>query len=1041
MNNNRNSTAISILKNKKIFLIDDDLTQLTLISGTLRKLGLDILTFQNPSDALKAVSTGNIPDIILTDIFMPRINGWELCRILKSDLFPQTKEIPILILSSQIVGDETKKIAKEAGAYDFIELPTSPEVIFEKLITALTQKEPANERIKILIIKSSNNYEIEWFYKTDDPRYFPYVVHSIDEAVHFIKEETVHILLLPSKIEGDLNKLFLILDTHPQKDQILTIMTVSPNYPKTFLNWVEKGISGILTEPVSLESLLILYDKLKTEKLLIKTKLAVEEKIKKNLEEELRWITILESIPVGIFIKDENLKYTQVNKSYASFFKKEPIDFITNPDTEFFDEPHANEFRIFCQEALNGKTIQSSQWEVNISNITYIFHLYIAPLKNPKGEISGIYGYLVDITSELALQENYKNLFESMAEAFAEHEIIYDEQGTPIDYRFLNVNPSFETMTGLKKEQVIGKTVKEVLPNLEEFWITKYANVVSTGKPITFENYTKTLDRYYLVHAYKSGKNRFACIFTDITPKKKFEEEIKRLNREWQLAFDNLNSVIWFLNHNHVITKTNNAVSKILHLAPDEVLGKKCWEAVHGTNTPPDFCPVIKLLKTKKRETLEFQKDEKWYEVIVDPVFDEEHNFIGVVHILSDITERKKAEKERQELQNQLLQSQKLESLGRLVSGIAHDFNNMLSVILGHIELAILKYESQEEIKEHLLEARKAVTKSAEIASKILTFAKKQDLKPKVLNLNTEISQSLKILRKIIPETISVEFQPGENLWDTYLDPAHLDAILLNLFVNAKDAIKEQGKISVKTENVVIDSTNSKINPEIQCGEYVKISVSDTGHGIPPEILPYIFDPFFTTKKESRGSGLGLSIVYGAVKQNNGFINVKSEPNKGTTFEIYLPRTTATNLSPKTESEKESLIEEFMEYIHQDLVRNKVLIVEDEETLADVIENIVEKLGLEPITADKPSSALKILEQEKDSIKLAIIDLVLPEMNGVQLAEKINNICPSIRTLLITGYMDAKIVHQTDFSEKIKVLRKPFSINELSETINQLLTK
>lgn len=1040
MNSSNFSLDISDISGKKILVIDDDLTQLTFLSSILKKFGFQVSQFQDPMDALRKISEGYTPDVILTDIFMPKINGWELCRILKSELFPQTREIPILILSSQIVGEEIIKTAKEAGAYDFVELPTLPESILERITSALKGEETKEIKLKILVVSPQEGTEDLWDRNTEHPRYILFVVHSTDEAVEILLKEDFDIVLLSSKIDGDTNKLFSLLNDPLRKEKIFTFIVVPPQSPQPFLNWVERGVSGVLTKPINIESVLNLYEKIKIEKMLLKTKKLAEEKIKQKLEEEIRWATILRSIPIGIFIKDTNLRYTQVNKSYASFFKKDPIDFILHPDEEFFDPPYSDEFRNLCRKVLKNEIYRNFQWEVSIEKTNYIFTIYIEPLKNLDGEITGIYGFLMDITQEASLQRNYKNLFEMMDEAFAEHEIVYDEVGKPIDYKFITVNPGFEKMTGLKKEEVIGKRVKEILPDLEPFWITTYSEVVSTGKSVTFENYTKTLDKYYLVHAYKTGKNSFGCIFTDITQKKKFEEEIKRLNREWQLTFDNVNSVIWFLDNEFKISKTNNAVIKILNLTPDEILNRKCWEVVHGTKQPPDFCPVIRLLRSKKRETLEFQKDDKWYEVVVDPVFDEQHILTGFVHILSDITDKKKAEKEKEEVQKQLFLSQKLESIGRLAGDIAHDFKNMLTAILGNIELAILKYESGEDIKEHLVELRKATDKATEITNKILAFVRKQNSKPKLLNINAELSQSLKILKKILPETISLEFQPAENLWNIFIDPVHLDTIILNLCVNAKEAITGYGRILIKTENTVVDSSLASKNPEAKPGEHIKITISDTGHGIPPDILPYIFDPFFTTKRESGGSGLGLSIVYGVVKQNNGFMTVHSEVNKGTTFEIYLPK--AGISSGETSSQKESLTESEDTPVHPINLteeRNKVLIVDDEPSITEVLKNISIRLGLDPIVASKPSQALKLLEDNKNSIILAIIDIMLPEMSGTILMEKIREISPTIKTILITGYSEEFLPELKP--DNIDVIHKPFSVVTLSKKITQLLGK
>lgn len=744
---------------------------------------------------------------------------------------------------------------------------------------------------------------------------------------------------------------------------------------------------------------------------------------------------ILDLLPTGIFIKDKNLKYIKVNKTYACFFNKQPNEIIQLTDSDLFDKETHKLFVDACNIALQGSAFQNPDFVLQINGERRHFIAYIAPLKATDGSIDVIFGSMLDVTEFRETQTNFKNLFYSMQEAFAEHEMIYDEEGNPVDYRFIIVNPAFENMTGLKIENVIGKRVKEVLPDLEPFWINTYAHVVKTGKPITFVNLTKSLNRYYLVYAYKTGPKHFACIFTDITEQKRFEEEIKRLNREWEKAYQNINSVIWFLDEEFKITRTNSIVKEILNLAPEEVLGKRCWEIIHHTKEPPSFCPVIKLMKTKRRERLLFQQNNKWYEVVADPVFNDDNQIIGVIHILSDITEQKQLEQEKEELQKQLIHSQKLEALGRLAGGIAHDFNNMLSVIMENIELALFKEKEIQPIKNYLIEIRNAVERSANLTQKILAFARKQSTQPKVININKEIQQNLQLLKRIIPERILIEFQPADNLWDVFADSAHIDTIILNLCVNARDAIPNDGKITIKTENITIDSEFTKKYIEATTGDYVLIKISDTGTGIHPDILPHIFELFFTTKKQGEGTGLGLATVYGTVKQNNGFITVESTVGKGTTFTIYLPRYKEETSENKNDT-KDWIPE--LDVIPEEK-RGAVLIIDDEKSVLDTLSYIISRMGFEPILTTDPIEAIKLAKENKGKIKLLISDVILPVMNGFDLSKRIEEFIPSLKTLFISGYAEELITHELQPLQEVHLLNKPFSIQILTQKIKELL--
>ncbi len=1021
-----------IFNGKKVLLIDDDLTQLKLLEGLLKKLGFSVLSFQSSVQALMSIAADSPPDLVITDIYMPELNGWDLCRYLRSDLMPYTQNVPILIVSSVFLGEGILKTAQEVGADDFIEMPIVPERLFSIIKNVFENKKrkimdyvlwvaPCNIcSNKCCTIIPLTNFQIDH-------------IENIKQAVKLYHEKHYDLVVISHKLYEDPTPLIKAIK---EKNNNTIIIAILPEKSKkNFMYWLEKGVTAIIKEPVFIENVVNLYEKIKLEKTLIQTKELLEQRIKNAIAEEIKWATVLDAIPTGVFIKNKELKYIRVNRTYAGFFNKIPQEFTETKDSELFDETFTEKFISICKNALKGEIYQNPDLFLYILGEDRYFNTYIAPFKDVDGNIIGVFGTLRDVTELRKLQGNYKNLFESMEEAFAEHEFIYDERDIPIDYRFLVANKAFEKMTGLKIQEIIGKTVREVIPNIESFWMLTYAQVVETGKSVTFEMVSEPLNRHYLIHAFKTGSRRFACIFTDITEKKKFEEEIKRLNREWQLAYDNINSVIWFLNTNFEITRTNNAVIKILKLTPDEVLGKKCWEVVHATKEPPAFCPVLRLLKTKKRETSEFCKDNRWYEVIVDPIFDDTNQLSGFIHIVSEITERKRAEAEKEILQRQLIESQKLDAVGKLAGGIAHDFNNMLSVIMGNIELAIIKKETGEPIEENLEEVRNAVERASEITKKILAFARKQDTQPKILNLNHELLERIKLIKRMLTERIQIEFKPYDDLWNVYLDPAHLDMILLNLSVNAKDAIQGEGKITIEVANKKIDETITQKYPDVVPGEYVMLSISDTGIGISPEILPRVFEPFFTTKKQGEGTGLGLAIVYGTVKQNNGFITVNSELGKGSTFTIYFPR------CKKGKDEGEVIKDEKgnkCEFIKKEN-SGMVLVIDDEKGVLEILNQIISRLGFKPILTDDPMEALRIAQENKSKIKLLISDIVLPKINGFDLAREVEQFIPNLKILFMSGYFEELNLERLRSTSGIHLIKKPFSIQNLTQKIQEIL--
>jgi len=304
-----------------------------------------------------------------------------------------------------------------------------------------------------------------------------------------------------------------------------------------------------------------------------------------------------------------------------------------------------------------------------------------------------------------------------------------------------------------------------------------------------------------------------------------------------------------------------------------------------------------------------------------------------------------------------------------------------------------------------------------------------------VININKEIQQNLQLLKRIIPERILIEFQPADNLWDVFADSAHIDTIILNLCVNARDAIPNDGKITIKTENITIDSEFTKKYIEATTGDYVLIKISDTGTGIHPDILPHIFEPFFTTKKQGEGTGLGLATVYGTVKQNNGFITVESTVGKGTTFTIYLPRYKEETSENKNDT-KDWIPE--LDVIPEEK-RGAVLIIDDEKSVLDTLSYIISRMGFEPILTTDPIEAIKLAKENKGKIKLLISDVILPVMNGFDLSKRIEEFIPSLKTLFISGYAEELITHELQPLQEVHLLNKPFSIQILTQKIKELL--
>jgi PAS domain S-box-containing protein len=513
-----------------------------------------------------------------------------------------------------------------------------------------------------------------------------------------------------------------------------------------------------------------------------------------------------------------------------------------------------------------------------------------------------------DITAHRKVEQDYQTLFREMLDGFALHEIICDEAGKPVDYRFLALNPAFERMTGLKADDVIGRTVREILPGIEDHWIETYGRVALTGEPAFFDRYSAEVNKHFEVTAFRPAHNQFACI-------------------------------------------------------------------------------------------------------------------------VSDITLRKQAEQEKEKLQEQLTQAQKMESVGRLAGGVAHDFNNMLGVILGHTEMALDEVDPTQPLYDDLLEVYKAAERSAELTQQLLTFARKQVVVPKVINLNETVEGMLRMLRRLIGEDIDLVWKPGRNLQPVKIDPSQIHQLLANLCVNARDAISGMGKITIKTETAIVEEVYFNDQDGFEPGEYVMMAVIDNGYGMDQETLGHLFEPFYTTKDTGKGTGLGLASVYGIIKQNNGFINVYSEPEKGTAFEIYFP-----GMEAKTAhlSEKEQ---------HGGAERGNetIMLVEDEPGILKMTTMMLERLGYRVLATDQPDDAVRLAREHKGRIDLLITDVVMPGMNGRDLAAGLMTIHPGLKCLFMSGYTANVISQHGVLGEGMDFIQKPFTRKDLAEKVREVL--
>ncbi len=605
----------------------------------------------------------------------------------------------------------------------------------------------------------------------------------------------------------------------------------------------------------------------------------------------------------------------------------------------------------------------------------------------------------------------------------------------------LNVNKTALATLGYQKEELVGKPVATIYPpEYHQKMNENFETWKKTGRldEVEMEIVTKKGDRRTVLltaDAVKDGDGRVfhsISVQRDITLRKKAEESLKDSERRYRQLFENVPVGLYRTSRDGEILEANPALVQMLGF-PD----LKSLKAVKALGTYVNPEDRIRWREIMDRDGIvqNFQKQLRrrdgsilWVEENAKTFSNSrgEQYYEGT---LKDITGRKRAEEEKAALQEQLRQSQKMEAIGQLAGGVAHDFNNLLTVIKGYSQLSLVDLKENDPLKPNIEEIKRAADRAADLTRQLLAFGRRQVMEMRVLDLNTLLRNLEKMLRRLIGEDISLITHFSKDLGKVKVDPGQIEQVILNLVVNARDAMPNGGTLLIEIANVELDEAYAKKHTYVTPGRYVMLSVGDTGVGMAPEVRDRIFEPFFTTKEKGKGTGLGLSTVYGIVKQSGGNIWVYSEPGQGTTFKIYLPRVDEP-LNGLKKNEPSAEVPGGNE---------TVLIIEDEEAVRKVASRILKKRGYRVLEASRGDEAIRLYEESKEKIHLVLTDVVLPGMSGPQLIGKLRGIKDDFKVLYMSGYTDDMVVLNGALGKGANFIQKPFTFNLLSRKVREVL--
>ena len=664
--------------------------------------------------------------------------------------------------------------------------------------------------------------------------------------------------------------------------------------------------------------------------------------------------------------------------------------------------------------------------------------------RNDQDEVTCHNGYILDITEQKQADEALRESEEKFRSVFEDSGVVMvlvDSEG-----RYIQVNKAMTEVFGYSQEELLSMGSRDITYPGDLIPSSDVARRLWTGESNGFTTEKRYVHKdgnlvwgHITVSPIRdsSGKTKYTLgQLQDITEHKRAEEALHERERQLSRIYDSVGVVLFYVavepHDCFRFLSINQLFLDITGLANEQIVGKRIEEVIPEPSVwmvKDNYKRAIKLKRIVRwEETTEYPAGAKIGEVSIAPIFDDKGictHLVGTVH---DITGRKRAEVERVELEAQLVQSRKMESIGRLAGGVAHDFNNILTGINGYTEMLIDSLVPGDPVLADMKEIKLAGERGTELTNQLLAFSRKQVITPKVVRPNEILDQSLRMLHRIVGEDIELVFAPAQRLGRIKVGPAQLDQIVVNLVVNARDAMPEGGKLIIETQNVMLDEEFCSSHVGSEPGDYVMMAVSDSGSGMDEETKTHIFEPFFSTKEREQGTGLGLSTVYGIVKQNNGYISVYTEPNEGTSFKLYFPR--VSEKADKLTGDK---------YATFPTGSETILLVEDDEMVRGLAKRILQRQGYRVIETNDGDEAYLQSRKHAGEIHLLLTDVIMPGMNGKQLYEELARTRPNLKALLMSGYTENVIIHHGVLDEGTAFIQKPFSIESLAIAVRSVL--
>ena len=1001
----------------RVLHVEDRARDVALLTRHLSRAGYELVSRRvETPEAMGAALETEEWDIVLCDYSMPHFSALGALALLKETGL----DIPFIIISGT-VGEETAVEAMRAGAHDYLmkdklarlaptierELAEAKNrrarreaeealraseaelrAIFEAMSDAVLVIDAEGRFLKVPPTKPPNIYRpgVEWVGKT---------IHDL-----FPQEKADFFLAQVRRALAERRTLRVEYSLPIGGREMWFDVSVSPMATRSVM-WIARDI----TERKQAE------DDLRRQKEILQK--------------------IFDHIPVMVSFFDADGRLTLVNREWERTVgwtpeevREQNLDIFAEcyPDPEerrkvrdFLATPNGH-WADFYTKVSDGRMIETTWAVVRLSDGTSI----------SIGQ---------DITERKQAEERLRHQLDftaAITASMGEGVYALDEDG-----RLTFMNPAAEAALGWTEAELLGRRVHEVIHFQHADGVPRPAHdcpllgVLTSGQTCRGEDDVFTrrdgtlLPVSFTAAPILTGGRVIGTVlaFRDITERRRAEEERERL----AAIVESSDDAILSKDLDGRVTSWNAGAERMYGYAAAEAVGRHVSFIV-----PPDRREELSGLmeqvargeRVRHLETIRIRKDGRRVEVSLSiaPMKDGGGRVVGASTIARDLTERKR-------LEEQFRQAQKMEAVGRLAGGVAHDFNNLLTVINGYSDITIGRLSAEDPLRLHVEEVRKAGERAAGLTRQLLAFSRKQVLRPEVIDLNEVVRETEKMLRRLIGEDIVLRVALGPGLGSVKADPGQVEQVLMNLAVNARDAMPRGGRLTIGTENVHLDEEYAARHVSVAPGRYVMLAVSDTGAGMDEETRARIFEPFFTTKEQGKGTGLGLSTVYGIVKQSGGHIWVYSEAGRGTTFKIYLPRVDAGAREHRPAAESAEGL----------TGTETILLAEDDELVRNMTCIILSDYGYRVLAAENGAAAISIFESTEEPIHLLLTDVVMPGISGRELADRLTRLRPETKVLYMSGYTEDAIVHHGVLEEGVNFLQKPFTPDALARRVREIL--